>query len=130
MPELSLLAEAEGAAIGHIMLTRATIGRGSSAIITLALAPLSVVPEAQGKGVGKRLVAAAHRRATELGFESILLVGLPDYYPQFGYERLSAYPITLPFDAAEANCMILPLTPNALDGVIGQVEYAEAWLDH
>jgi predicted N-acetyltransferase YhbS len=130
IPELSLLAEIKNKAVGHILLTKASIGNGHSAMEALALAPLSVVPEAQSQGVGKRLVGAAHRRAAELGFAAIVLVGIPSYYPQFGYERLSRYPIKLPFDAPDGNCMILRLRPHALDGVSGMVHYAKGWLDH
>jgi predicted N-acetyltransferase YhbS len=130
IPELSLVAEAGTQAAGHIMLTRARIGEGVAAATTLALAPLSVDPGHQRKGVGKLLVRAAHARAADLGFESILLVGVPGYYRQFGYQRLSSYPILLPFDAPVENCMILPLTPHALDRLAGRVHYADAWLNH
>jgi predicted N-acetyltransferase YhbS len=129
-PALSLLAEIDGEAAGHILLTKACILGTHSSVVTLALAPLSVVPERQSCGVGKRLVRAAQQRAADLGFGSILLVGIPSYYPQFGYEPLSRYPITLPFDAPDDNCMILPLAPHSLDGVAGRVQYAEGWLDH
>jgi len=130
IPALSLLAETHGEAVGHILLTRAHIGSGQSAMLALALAPLSVVPEAQSRGVGKRLVEAAHRQATALGFGAIVLVGIPSYYPQFGYQRLRRYPITLPFDAPDENCMILPLKAHSLDGVTGMVRYADGWLEH
>jgi predicted N-acetyltransferase YhbS len=130
VPELSLLAEVRGEAVGHILLTKARIGERTAAAATLALAPLSIVPEYRGRGVGKLLVRSAHARAADIGFKTILLVGIPSYYPQFGYRRLSGYPITLPFDAPEENCMILPLAPGALDDVAGRVHYAEGWLDH
>jgi predicted N-acetyltransferase YhbS len=130
IPALSLLAEMRNEAVGHILLTRVHIGSGDLSVPALALAPLSVVPEAQSRGVGKQLVGAAHRRAAELGFRAIVLVGIPSYYPQFGYERLSRYPIILPFDAPDDNCMILPLASDALDGVTGMVHYAEGWLEH
>ena len=129
-PALSLLAEIDGEAAGHILLRKACILGAHSSVVTLALAPLSVVPEHQSRGVGKRLVNAARLRAADLGFGSILLVGIPSYYPQFGYEPLSRYPITLPFDAPDDNCLILPLAPHALDGVAGRVQYAAGWLDH
>lgn len=129
-PEFSLLAEIDGEAVGHILLTKAYILDPDSSVATLALAPLSVVPEHQSCGVGKQLVKAAQKRATDLGFGSILLVGIPSYYPQFGYEPLNRYPITLPFDAPDSNCMILPLAAHALDGVAGRVRYADGWLDH
>jgi predicted N-acetyltransferase YhbS len=130
IPALSLLAEIDGEAAGHILLTRAEISGDNAAVATLALAPLSVAPEYQGRGVGKRLVKAAHAQAAAIGFGSIVLVGLPDYYPQFGYRPLRDYPITLPFAAPEPNCMILPLHPDALDGVAGEVRYATGWLEH
>ena len=130
IPALSLLAEIGEEAVGHILLTQAQIQSERSAVATLALAPLSVVPEAQSRGVGKRLVVAAHQRAVELGFRTIVLIGIPTYYPQFGYERMSRYPITLPFDAPDENCMILPLKPQSLDNVAGVVQYAKGWLDH
>ena len=130
IPALSLLAEVSGKAVGHILLTRAEIIGARSSVATLALAPLSVVPEHQASGVGKQLVAAARRQASELGFETILLIGIPSYYPQFGFEPLSRYPITLPFEAPDENCMILPLRQGALDGVAGVVKYAKGWLDH
>jgi predicted N-acetyltransferase YhbS len=130
LPALSLLAEIAGEPVGHVLLTKAHIRTGDVAVETLALAPLSVVPEFQSRGVGRRLVQAARARAVALGFSSIVLVGIPGYYPRFGYEPLSRYPIKLPFDAPAANCMVLPLTPHALKGVAGTVDYAEGWLDH
>lgn len=130
IPALSLLAEVSGEAVGHILLTRAQILGRRSSVATLALAPLSVVPAHQAAGVGKRLVVSALRQASELGFETILLIGIPSYYQQFGFEPLRHYPITLPFDAPDENCMILPLRPGALNGVAGVVKYAEGWLGH
>ncbi|MDO6415692.1 N-acetyltransferase [Sphingomonas sp. BIUV-7] len=80
IPALSLLAEIAGEAVGHVLLTRASIVGAGPSVATLALAPLSVVAEYQSRGVGKRLVEAAHRQAIDLGFGSIVLVGIPSYY--------------------------------------------------
>ncbi|UAK24847.1 GNAT family N-acetyltransferase [Sphingomonas nostoxanthinifaciens] len=130
IPALSLLAAVNGAGVGHVLLTRAHIQSERSSMPVLALAPLSVVPEWQSRGIGTRLVDAAHRQAAERGFGAIVLVGNADYYPRFGYRPLARYPIILPFDAPAPNCMIMPLTPGALAGVSGTVRYADAWLDH
>lgn len=130
IPTLSLIAELDGTPAGHILLTRVQIRGGDRSIEALALAPLSVVPECQGFGVGRQLVQVAHARAAEHGFGLIVLVGLPDYYPQFGYEPLNGYPIDLPFSAPDDNCMVLALRPGALSGVAGMVEYADGWLNH
>ena len=130
LPALSLLAEVAGEAVGHVLLTRAHVRGARSAAETLALAPLSVVPEFQGRGVGRRLVEAAHAQAVALGFRTVVLVGPPGYYARFGYEPLRRYPVTLPFDAPDENCMIAALVPHAADGLAGRVEYAPGWLDH
>lgn len=127
---LSLVAEVDDAPVGHVLLTKAQIRDRDASVETLALAPLSVVPEYQGRGVGRRLIEAAHQEAAALGFGSIVLVGIPNYFPRFGYEPLSRYPITLPFAVPAANCMILALSPEVLEGVRGMVEYAPGWLDH
>ncbi|MCD8391952.1 MAG: N-acetyltransferase, partial [Cloacibacillus porcorum] len=59
VPELSLVAEEEGRIVGHIMFTRIGLGEARA----LALAPLSVLPEFQRRGVGSRLMAEGHRIA-------------------------------------------------------------------
>lgn len=130
VPVLSLVAERDGVLAGHLLLTRAWIRDRDGAVETLALAPLSVAPAHQGRGVGRRLVEAAHARAEALGFGSVVLVGPPGYYRRFGYEPLSRYPITLPFVAPPEQGMILPLRADALAEVAGTVEYARGWLDH
>lgn len=127
---LSLLAEIDDIPVGHILLTRAKIRSEKSTSETLALAPLSVVPEYQHKGIGTSLVEAAHAQAAILGFGSVVLIGIPGYYARFGYQPLRRHPVRLPFSAPDENCMILPLKPDALNGVSGEVEYAPGWLEH
>lgn len=50
-PTLSLLAKHEGNAVGHILFTRATF-KGYGISLMHILAPLAVIPEYQGRGVG------------------------------------------------------------------------------
>lgn len=57
IPELSLLAVVDNLIVGHILFTRATI-LGMEIYETLALAPLSVLPEYQNKGIGTKLIQA------------------------------------------------------------------------
>lgn len=64
IPELSLVAEENKKIIGHIMFTKARVGEN----IVLALAPLSVLPEYQRKGIGIALIKEGHRIAQELGY--------------------------------------------------------------
>ena len=41
---------------------------------------------------------------------------------------MSRYPITVPFEVPERNCMVLALVPNGLGGVSGTVIYPPEWM--
>ena len=123
IPELSMVAEFENKIVGHIMLTKLKIKNEQNEFDSLALAPVSVIPEYQGKGIGGILIKEAHKRAKELGHQSIVLLGHEKYYPKFGYKQADNFGIELPFDVPKENCMAIELTENGLDGVSGIVDY-------
>ncbi|WKK67082.1 GNAT family N-acetyltransferase [Lutimonas zeaxanthinifaciens] len=123
IPELSLVAEVEGKIVGHILLTKLKIKNAADSFDSLALAPVTVLPEFQGIGIGGKLIAESHKRAKELGHESIVLLGHESYYPKFGYQRADKFEIELPFKVPKENCMVIELVENGLNGVSGMVEY-------
>ena len=130
VPELSLVAENDSKVIGHILLTKIIIQNHRKTYESLALAPVSVLPQYQRMGVGTKLITEAHERAKSLGFKSVVLLGHQDYYPRFGYELTSKYGIKLPFDIPEENCMIIELTEGGLEGVNGKVKYPNAFFEY
>ena len=123
VPELSMVAEIENKIVGHILLTKLKIKNRQDEFDSLALAPVSVLPEYQGKGIGGMLIQEAHKRASQLGHKSIVLLGHERYYPKFGYKQADNFGIELPFDVPKENCMVIELTENGLKGVNGTVEY-------
>ena len=126
IPELSLVAEVdERKIVGHILLTKVAIVSGNESVISLAVAPLSVLPEFQKQGIGGELRREAHKRALQLGYSSAVLLGHKDYYPRFGYKKASDFNIEFPFDVLEEYCMAIELFPGALDGVQGIVHYSD-----
>ena len=129
IPELSIVAEYQNELIGHVLLTKIKIKNDLNTFDSLALAPISVLPKFQSKGVGTLLMSEAHKIAKNLGHQSVVLLGHQDYYPRFGYEPTSKYGITLPFEAPEENCMVIALTKEGLQGVTGMVEYAKAFFE-
>ena len=80
--ELSLVAELEDRIIGHILFTKINIADGEKLHGTLTLAPVSVHPEFQRKGIGSKLIKEGLERAKKLGFTSVIVVGHPEYYPK------------------------------------------------
>lgn len=129
IPELSIIAEYKNEIVGYILLTRIQIKNKNQIFESLALAPVSVKPEFQNKGIGGLLINEAHKKAKELGFETIILLGHENYYPKFGYKLTSKYGIELPFEAPEKNCMIISLTKNGLNDVSGMVEYPKEFFE-
>jgi predicted N-acetyltransferase YhbS len=128
VPQLALVAELDGELAGHVMLTRIVIRGEAGDYPSLALAPLSVAPAFQGRGVGAALVEAVHAQARGMGFHSVIIAGIAGYYQSFGYAPLDTWPIRLPFAVHPDHRMAVALTPGGLDGVAGLVEYAPEWL--
>lgn len=105
VPELSLVAEKDGILVGHIMFTKVQI-QGQMA---LALAPLSVLPQAQRQGIGTALMRAGHAKAKELGYCYSVVLGSENYYPRVGYVPSEEKGIFPPFDVPKENFMVLEL---------------------
>ncbi|MCF2875810.1 MULTISPECIES: GNAT family N-acetyltransferase [unclassified Tenacibaculum] len=123
IPELSLVAEVDGKIVGHILITKLKIKNALNEFESLALAPVSVLPTYQKRGIGGKLIIEAHQKATGLGYKSIVLLGHENYYPRFGYKQASEYGIELPFEVPKENCMVIELVEDGLKGVSGTVEY-------
>lgn len=126
VPELSIVAENKsGQIVGHILVTKIRIVEGKNSEGSLALAPVSVLPIFQNQGIGSRLIKAALEKARELGFQSVIVLGHPDYYPKFGFRKAADWGIHPPFDVPENVFMALELVAGSLDQVSGVVEYPE-----
>lgn len=119
VPALSLVAEADGRIVGHILFTEIKVGGTTQ----LALAPLSVVPDMQGKGVGGSLIREGHRIAKNLGYGFSVVLGHEEYYPRFGYRKASGFGIRAPFEVPDECFMALNLQGGE-DRLNGVVEYA------
>lgn len=127
LEELSLVALHNERVIGHLLLTKIKINNENNSFDSLALAPVSVLPAYQKMGIGSKLILEGHRRAKELGFGSVVLLGHKDYYPRFGYQWCEMFGIELPFDVPADYCMAIELTPHSLKEVNGMVEYDGAF---
>ncbi|BCW90344.1 hypothetical protein sos41_35120 [Alphaproteobacteria bacterium SO-S41] len=85
---LSLVArDAAGRIEGHVLYSHllATSEEGER-VTAIALAPVSVLPERQGTGVGAALIAEGDTACAELGITLSVVLGDPAYYTRFGYE--------------------------------------------
>jgi putative acetyltransferase len=129
IPGLSLcLFDCENVLVGHVLFTRCQIVDDEGyASESLALAPLSVLPSVQGKGLGGGLVRNGLLRAEAMGFGAVIVLGNPVYYRQFGFQPAADWAIHAPFPVKEGTFQVLPLHPDALVGVLGTVRYPAAF---
>lgn len=120
IPELSLVAEADGEVVGHVVCTRGHVGRAPA----LGLGPVSVLPEHQRSGVGSALVAAVLAAADDRGEALVVLLGDPAYYGRFGFRPASSLGIDAPDPEWADYFQARPLA--AYDpGLRGRFTYAE-----
>jgi putative acetyltransferase len=121
---LSLVARLEGQIVGHILFSELPILCDSGdSILSLALAPMAVLPEFQRQGVGMALVREGLKHCAVAGHGSVFVLGHPAYYPRFGFSAALAAPLRPPFNVPPDAWMALELTPGALQGVRGRVVY-------
>ncbi len=125
-PWISLVAEEDGAIIGHVMFSPVTVDEHPDEKL-MGMAPLAVLYGHQNRGVGSKLVRAGLERCRELGFRGVVVVGHPDYYPRFGFAPAARYGLTCEYDVPESAFLALELEPGALAGTAGTVRYHAAF---
>ena len=127
-PTLSLLALRGERALGHILFSRARLEPDRHCSIAL-LAPLAVVPSAQGRGIGGRLIAAGLASLAASGVELVFVLGHPGYYPRHGFRPAGALgfaaPYPIPPEHGDA-WMVLALRPGMIGRCRGKLICARA----
>jgi putative acetyltransferase len=119
----ALVATLGNAVAGHIMLTDVALRGTGLPPRGAALAPLAVRPAMQRRGIGSDLARAAIARAREVGYGFMVVLGDPAYYRRFGFAAGAALGLACEFDAPLEAFMAMELSPGALAGARGLVQY-------
>ncbi len=117
IPELDFVAELDGRVIGNVMYTKATLtGEDGTVKDILTFGPVSIAPEHQRKGYGKRLLEHSFRRAAELGWDVIVIFGSPANYVGLGFKSCKKFNICTENGRFPSAMMGKELKADALDG--------------
>ncbi|MEH2067318.1 MAG: N-acetyltransferase [Nostoc sp.] len=128
IPELSLVAEIEGAIVGHILFSYIDLV-DEQTLQVLGLAPLAIHPQFQRQGIGSALIKAGLEIAEAKKEAIVIVLGHPEFYTRFGFQPSVIYGIESPFPVPEQFFMAKPLQsyqesykgrviyPPAFDGV-------------
>lgn len=86
VPELDLVMEQDGQLIGHVMYMRARITADDGREIPMmTFGPISIRPDLQRQGLGKRLLEDSMERARALGAGALCIEGNIDFYGKSGF---------------------------------------------
>jgi putative acetyltransferase len=110
-PELSLVAEVDGAVIGHALFSPRTIRLMDADVQAVSLGPISVLPAYQRQGVGGALIAEGHQVAAAKGCTVCYLIGHSTYYPRFRYRTHAYGNATVTVPTADLPASHLEATP-------------------
>lgn len=127
-PIVSLVAEEEGEAVGHILFTPVTLS-GQDDLNAMALGPMAVIPERQHRGAGSELVLQGLDACERIGCQAVFVLGHPTYYRRFGFRPASRFGIESEYEQAGDAFMALELEQGVLGSRSGVVRYHPAFAD-
>jgi putative acetyltransferase len=128
LPELSMVAEADGEVVAYALLSRVWVGPVREP--ALALGPVAVLPVHRGLGYGTDVVQAALDAAAELGERLVVVLGNPSYYRRFGFRPAAQLGLTSAWSGLGDpwQALVMPADTSGAPPVPrGEVHYPPAW---
>jgi predicted N-acetyltransferase YhbS len=116
--ELSFSAIENGRLVGTARAWNIALGTDRPALL---LGPVAVACDAQGRGIGAKLMRRVLREARRLGHRAIVLVGDTSYYGRFGFSTAKTGALRLPGPFELHRLLGLELKRGALDGARGLI---------
>jgi putative acetyltransferase len=128
IPILSLVAVEDSKIIGHILYTKARVTGSTGSVSAQILAPLAVLPDDHGKGVGGQLIKEGLNGLKKSGVELVFVLGHPDYYPRSGFIPAGALGYEAPYPIPVENAgawMVQELSNGVIGRVTGKIQCSE-----
>lgn len=123
-PELDLIAIEQNELVGSLLLTELGTTTAKLALLTT----LCVIPSHQRRGIGTALVLRSIAAARALNFAGIVVEGDPAFFMRFGFQPSTNFNLPASRNLGlidEQSLMILELTPNALAGADGEIDFSD-----
>jgi len=128
MPLLSLVAVENDQLVGHILFTKAILEGIDKPVAIQLLAPLAVLPDAQTKRVGSKLIKEGLSQLRRLDVDLVFVLGHPEYYPRCGFAPAGVLgfeaPYPIPAEHAGA-WMVQELKEGVIGSVKGKIQCSE-----
>ena len=128
-PHYSFVAVQDNTIIGHILFTGVSVIGASPGLSSQILAPLAVLPDHRGKGVGTMLINTGLDVLRQHGVDLVFVLGHPGYYPRCNFIPAGKLGFFAPYPIPEEHSgawMVRELSPGILGAEKGTVQCAES----
>jgi putative acetyltransferase len=120
---LSLVAVRQNEIVGHTLFSPAIVEGEDRTTRGMGLAPVAVRPDCQRRGIGSELIRAGIAELKSRRCPLVIVLGHPQYYPRFGFERASLYGIRSEWQVPDEAFMILILNESETRKIAGVAKY-------
>ena len=109
--------------MGHILFSPVRIETADGIWRGMGLAPMAVVREFQGRGVGSALVRAGLTRLDHVDCPFCVVLGYPEYYPRFGFEPSSRHGVVCQWEEVPDGAFMIRFSPKGISRQPGGVAF-------
>ena len=121
-PFISLVARIDDRPVGHILFTPVALP-GKVDLTILSVAPIAVLPEYQGNGIGSELVQEGLVMCEHDGVDGVVALGGRDFYPRFGFRPAVEFGLRTGFPVMQQEFLVREITKGVFENASGTVEY-------
>lgn len=120
---LELVAEQDGEIAGQVLFSAMNVTAGGAAVPAAGLAPVAVTAPFRRRGIADRLIREGLDQLRARGVAIVFVLGNPDYYGRFGFDRALAAPFASPYAGPYLMAAVLDTIPQGS----GTADYAPAF---
>lgn len=129
IPELSLVLEKGGKIIGHVMYVHSVLrGDDGNTLPAMTFGPISIAPEYQRQGYGKKLLSFSMAKAREMGAGVLAITGNIQVYGSSGFVMGKTLGVRYEEDPEATYFLVAQLQPHYLDDFSGTFKDPEGYL--
>lgn len=116
--------------VGHVMVSRGLLDARRELVDVHVLAPLAVLPQRHGQGIGAALVQAAVQASRAAGAPAVFLEGDPGYYARHGFVGAEPLGFRRPSLRTPAPAFQVSLGAGHEEWMTGTLIYSRVFWDH
>lgn len=112
----------EGQVLGYAAFSPVTLNGEDRQWV--GLAPLAVDESVRQQGLGKQLIYEGLDTLNEFGYAAVVVLGAPEFYSRFGFERAAEHQLRCRWPDTEAAFQVYKLAEEAFDDAEGEIGFS------